>query len=77
MLVVVALVSMTEFVLATTSLGIYIGMSHDFPIYCSVRTIRPVVLLLTFCSRDGSLSIHCTIPCLSLGIRTNFEKSQL
>ena len=69
-LVVVALVGMTESVLAVTSLGIYIGKSHDFPIYCCVHTIRLVVLLLTLDIRlrDDSLSIHCTIPCLFLGI---------
>ena len=70
MLVVAALVGMTGFVLAATFWGIYTGMSHDFPIYCNVHTIRLVVLLLTLDIhlRDGSLSIHCTIPCLSLGI---------
>ena len=47
MLVVAALVGMTVFVLAATSWGIYIVMSHGFPIYCNVRTIRLVVLLST------------------------------
>ena len=66
MLVVATSVGMTEFVLAATFLGICTGMSHDFPIYCSVHTIRLVVLLLTLdiCLRDDSLSIHYTIPCL-------------
>ena len=70
MLVVAALVDMTEFVLAATFWGIYTAMSHGFPIYCSVRTIMLVALLSTLGTRlrDDSLNIHCTIPCLFLGI---------
>ena len=66
MLVVVALVGMTESVPVATSLGIYTRMSYGFPIYCSIHTIRLVVLLLTLDIRlrDDSLSIHYTIPCL-------------
>ena len=68
-LAVAALVDMTEFVLVATSLGICTGMSRGFPIYCSVHTTRLVALLLTLDtrSRDDSLSIYCTIPCLFLG----------
>ena len=74
MLVVAALVGMSESVLAATFLGICTGMSRDSPIYCSVRTIRLVVLLLTLDIRlrDDSLSIHYTIPYLSLGISAHF-----
>ena len=70
MLVVVALVGMSESMLAATFLGICTEKSCGFPIYCSVCTIRLVVLLLALdiCLRDDSLSIHCTIPSLSLGI---------
>ena len=71
MLVVAALVGMTVFVLAATFWDIYIVMCRDFPIYCNVHTTRLVVLLSTLGtrSRDGSLNIHCTIPCLFLGFR--------
>ena len=70
MLVVAALVDMTVFVLAATFWGTCIVMSHDFPICYSVCTTRLVVLLSTLGTRlrDDSLSIHCTIPCLFLGI---------
>ena len=70
MLVVAALVGMSESVLAATFLGIYTRMSHDFPIYCSVHTIRLAVLLLILDIRlrDDFLSIHRTIPGLSLCI---------
>ena len=51
MLVVVALVGMSEFALAVTSLGIYTGKSRGFPTYYNVHTTRLVALLLTLDTR--------------------------
>ena len=64
MLVVAALVGMSEIVLVATFLGICIEKSRGFPTYYNVHTTRLVALLLTLDShlRDDSLSIHCTIP---------------
>ena len=75
MLVVTALADMSVFALAATSWGIYIVTFRDFPIYYSVRTTRPVVLLSTLGtrSRDDSLNIHCTIPCLCVDIGAHFR----
>ena len=65
MLVVAALVGMSEFAIAATSLGICTGMSRDFPTYYNVYTTRLVALLLILDThlRDA-LSIHYTIPYL-------------
>ena len=75
MLVVAASADMIVFVLAATSWGIYIVTYRDFPIYCNVRTTRLVVLLSTLGtrSRDDSLNIHCTIPCLFSGTSAHFH----
>ena len=73
-LVVAALVGMSVSGLAATLWGIYTTMSHGSPIYYSVRTINLVVslLILDIHSRDGSLSIYYTIPCLFLGTSAHF-----
>ena len=75
MLVVAASVDMIVFVLAATFWGIYIATCRDFPIYCNVRTTRLVVWLSTSGtrSRDGSLNIHYTIPCLYEDIGAHFR----
>ena len=74
MLIVVVWVDMSEFVLATTFLGICIGKFRGFPICYSVHTIRLVALLVTLDThlRDDSLSIRCTIPYLFLGTIVHF-----
>ena len=72
---VVVLVDMPGSALAATSWGIYTVVYRDFPIYCNVRTTSLVVLLSTLGthSRDDSLNIHCTTPCLVLGIGAHFH----
>ena len=73
-LIVAALVDTTVFVLAATLWGTYTVMFRDSPIYYNVCTTRLVVLLSTLGThlRDDSLSIDCTIPCLSLGTSAHF-----
>ena len=66
MLVMAALVGISEFALAATFLGTCTRKSRSFPTYYNVHITRLVALLLTLdtCLRDDSLTIHYTISLL-------------